>query len=234
MRRELSSICRIIACTRRVRRLSSSTSVSILRRRRMNRCRASSHSARGVRRLISLRKSSRFCSSRCCERPQVVRHAGDDLLFGQPLGQRDLDRAVEGQDAVVHFVQRVDRGLHREIAAEHRAAESLPRDLDLLGQRDFFFARQQRNLRHLRQIHADRIVAQLWRIRGPHRQRHVAHRLELFGLQFVGPAARRVVAVAGRVGRTRLGASVTSSMPISSSATSKLSSFSGLTASSGR
>ena len=33
------------------------------------------------------------------ERGQVVRHPGDDLLLRQPLGQRDLDRAVEGQHA---------------------------------------------------------------------------------------------------------------------------------------
>ena len=34
---------------------------------------------------------------------QVVRHPGDDLLLGQPLGQRDLDRAVERQRAAVHL-----------------------------------------------------------------------------------------------------------------------------------
>ena len=45
--REDSSICRIIPCTRRVRRLSSSISVSILRRRRMKRLRASARSSAG-------------------------------------------------------------------------------------------------------------------------------------------------------------------------------------------
>ena len=35
------------------------------------------------------------------ERPQVVRHAGQNLLFGQPFGQRDFDRAVERQFAAV-------------------------------------------------------------------------------------------------------------------------------------
>ena len=53
MRRWPSSICRIMACTRRVRRLSSSIRVSILRRRRMNRLRAVSRASADVRRLIS-------------------------------------------------------------------------------------------------------------------------------------------------------------------------------------
>ena len=39
--------------------------------------------------------------------------------------------------------------------------KSLPRDFDPLGERNLLLARQQRNLRHLGEVHADRIVAQL-------------------------------------------------------------------------
>ena len=65
MRAWVSSICRIMAWTRRVRRLSSSTRMSILRRRRMNRLRASTRAAAGVRRWISRLKSRRFSCERC-------------------------------------------------------------------------------------------------------------------------------------------------------------------------
>ena len=34
---------------------------------------------------------------------QVVRHAAHDLLFGEPLGERDLDRAVEGERSLVNL-----------------------------------------------------------------------------------------------------------------------------------
>ena len=137
MRRDISRSWRTIGCTRRVRRLSSSTSVSALRRLRQKRLRAAIASSDSVRRLISCLKSARLLLEQVLERRQVVRHAGHDLLFGQPLGERDLDRAVEGQGAAMHFGQRADRGRQREIAAEHGAAEALAGDFDLFGQRDF-------------------------------------------------------------------------------------------------
>ena len=95
------------------------------------------------------------------ERPQIVRHAGQNLLFGQPLGERDLDRAVERQRAAMDLGQRANRGVQGEMATEHGAAKPLARDFDLFGQRDFLLPRQQRNLGHLRQIHPHRIVAHL-------------------------------------------------------------------------
>ena len=154
-----------MACTRRVRRLNSSIKVSIFRRRRMNRLRAS---CRSLRRRPPAQQQAEILLvllHQVGERVQVVRHPGDDLLLGEPLGQRDLDRAVEGQRALVDLDQRADRRPHRHVAADHRAAEPLPRDLDLLGQRDLFRAGQQRNLGHLAQIHADRIAAELRRLR---------------------------------------------------------------------
>ena len=130
-----------MACTRRVRRLSSSTSVSILRRRRMNRLRAVRLRSADVAAIDQLAEVLPvLLRSGASSVLQVVRHAGDDLLLGQPLGQRDLDRAVEGQDAAVDLDQRADRGPHRQVAADHRAAEPLAGDLDLLGQGDFLFA----------------------------------------------------------------------------------------------
>ncbi len=54
------------------------------------------------------------------------------------LGERDLDRAIERQLACCTSLRiRTVRG-QREVAAQHRAAETLAGDFDLLGQRDFF------------------------------------------------------------------------------------------------
>ena len=127
IRATVSSICRIMACTRRVRRLNSSISVSIFRRRRMNRLRASCR-AFGRRSPVHQHVEVLLVLlDQVGERLQVVRHPGDDLLLGEPLGQRDLDRAVEGQRAAVDLHQRADRRPHRHRAADDRAAEALPR-----------------------------------------------------------------------------------------------------------
>ena len=99
------------------------------------------------------------------ERLEVVRHAGGDLLLGEPLGQGDLDRAVEGQEPAVDLDERGQRVAHRQVAADHGAAETLAGDFDLLGQGDLLFPLQERNLRHLREIHADRIAAPLAHVR---------------------------------------------------------------------
>ncbi len=93
------------------------------------------------------------------ERLQVVGHPRLDLLFGQSFGERDLDRAIERQLPLVDAAERFHRGLHRIGAAKDRAAEPLAGDFDLLGKRDFFGPRQQRDLGHLGQVHADRIIA---------------------------------------------------------------------------
>jgi hypothetical protein len=93
-----------------------------------------------------------------------MRHSGLDLLLGQPLGQRDLDRPVERQDSLVHLGQRAVRRLHAEMAADHRSAEPFASHLDLLGQRNLLLPRQEGDFSHLAQIEPDRIVAPLGEI----------------------------------------------------------------------
>ena len=56
------------------------------------------------------------------------------------------------------LVQYVNGKVQRVVAFQNFAAEFPPRDLDALGERDFLFALEQRNLAHLRKVHADRIV----------------------------------------------------------------------------
>ncbi len=159
-----SSNCRISGWTRRVRRLSSSTSCSTCGGGGETPRGSAGVASGGVDLRISTREILAILFQQVLQRPQVVRHPGQDLLLGQPLGQRDLDRAVERQLALVDLLQRVHGLAHGQVAAQHGAAEPLAGDFDLLGQRDFFLARQQRNLGHLAEIHADRIVRQLGQI----------------------------------------------------------------------
>jgi hypothetical protein len=92
------------------------------------------------------------------ERLQVVRHPAEDLVLLQVLGHRDLHRAVEGQLAAVDLLEDVDDQAQRVVALQDLAPEPLAGDLDLLGQADLLVAGQQRDLAHLRQVHADRVV----------------------------------------------------------------------------
>ena len=89
---------------------------------------------------------------------QVVRHAAQDLVFLQVLGDRDLHGAVERELAFVDLLEHVDDQRQGKMALEHLAAELLAGDLDPLGQVDFLLAGQQGNFTHLGQIHANRIV----------------------------------------------------------------------------
>ena len=86
------------------------------------------------------------------DRRQVMWHAGRDLIFGKLLGERDFDRPVERQLAAIDLLERLDGSADGVIAGQQSAAESLAGDFDLLGQRDFFRAGKQRNVRHLGQI----------------------------------------------------------------------------------
>ncbi len=89
---------------------------------------------------------------------QVVRHPPQDLVLFQVLGDRHLHGAVEGELALVDLLEDIDDQGQREVALQHLATEPLAGDLDPLGQVDFLVAGQERNLAHLGQIHADRVV----------------------------------------------------------------------------
>ena len=136
------------------------------------------------------------------QRGEVVRHPAHDLLLRQPLGQGDLDRPVEGEDAAVHLVQDGQGVLHRQGAADHRAAESLSRDLDLFRQGDFLFPRKQGDFRHLREVEADRVAAPLRRLRrgrGGLARRFARGKPRRGGLVRVGLLANVVELLCGRL-----------------------------------
>ena len=97
---------------------------------------------------------------------EVVGHPRLHLLLGESLGERHLDRAVEGERAFVHLAERVDGGLQGVGRAENRPTEPLAGDLDSLGERDLLPAAQERDLRHLGEVHPDRVVAGVGRGRG--------------------------------------------------------------------
>ena len=90
--------------------------------------------------------------------PQIVRKTAQNLVLFQPIGHRNLHRAVERQLADVDPLEHLDGQLDHVVALQQPAAKASPRDFDLLGQRDFFLPREQRNLAHLGQIHPHRIV----------------------------------------------------------------------------
>ena len=93
------------------------------------------------------------------ERAQIVGHAARHLLLGEAFGERDLDRAIEGQLARLDPLEDGDRRTEGVVIRQDRAAIAASRDLDLLGQADLFLPGQQGDLRHLAEIGADWIVA---------------------------------------------------------------------------
>ena len=87
-----------------------------------------------------------------------MRHAGLHLLLGEPFGERHLDRAIERQFAPWTRSEHLHRGFQREERPQQVAAESFAGEFDFLGEADFFVPGEQRDLRHLREIHPDRIA----------------------------------------------------------------------------
>ena len=81
-----------------------------------------------------------------------------NLGFFQLVGHRDLDRAIKRQLALVDPPQDLDGQLHDVIAGQHIPPELGAGLFDLPRQGHFFTSRQQRDLAHLRQIHAHRVV----------------------------------------------------------------------------
>ena len=83
------------------------------------------------------------------ERFQVMWHSCTDLLFGQSLCQRDLDRSIERQDPRSDLTQDFYRLTQSKIIAEYSATELATRDFDLLRQRYLLISVEQRDFAHL-------------------------------------------------------------------------------------
>ena len=133
------------------------------------------------------------------ERPQVVRHPLENLVLLQVLRLRDLDRAVEGKVAGGHAFERLDDLAQCIIAFENFAAEAAAGYFDLAGERDFLVAGEQRNLAHLREVHANGVVDVAavaigvfegirFHVRDDYLGEHVLRFLALLGIGFVDDA----------------------------------------------
>ena len=228
-------------------RSESSSSSFTLRRRRRRIASCSSSCSFLFLPSRSASQSSRLRASICAHRVEVQRDAlADRALVGLVLGGADLHRAVERQIAVVDLLEDLDRALKAVVDLQHLRAENLAGDFDLLGQRDFLLAGEQRDLAHLREVHPHRIVDALGRCLG-----QLLFEVEIdFFFVLVGsllgdwasaPAAPCRLAVAWRAAWLRpwalmnspMSASSMSLMPISSIIISSESSLSGETTSSG-
>ena len=66
-----------------------------------------------------------------------MRQAAEDLFLFQAVGHRHLHGAIERQFVILDPLEDRHCLLNYQVALEQLAAELGPRDLDLLGQRDF-------------------------------------------------------------------------------------------------
>jgi hypothetical protein len=109
------------------------------------------------------------------QRLQVVGQTAEDLVLLQPVGHRDLHRAVKGQLAAMHPREHAEGLLADILALQQLGPEpgaggfDLPREMDLLR------PGEERDLAHLREVHADGIVRPV---------------LDLLGENFLGLARR--------------------------------------------
>ncbi len=91
-------------------------------------------------------------------RLEVGDHAFADHPFDRQRSGSGLDRTIERHRSIVDLLEQLHRIAGTIVTLEHLAPERHAGDLDLPGQRDLILARQQRDLAHLRQVHADRII----------------------------------------------------------------------------
>ncbi len=110
------------------------------------------------RRLIAMRKSRWLRRSRWRNVCRLGPKRFMMLRLGAGVGHRHLDRPVQSQLAVAHLLQCLYGTLQNKVGRQHAVAVTSSRLLDLLGRIDFLDSLQQRNLAHLHQVHANRII----------------------------------------------------------------------------
>jgi hypothetical protein len=93
-----------------------------------------------------------------------MRQAAKDLILFQFVGNRNLHSAIERQFTSVNAFEDLVSELHYIIALEELCPESASRNFNSFGKADFFIPRQQGNLAHLRQVHANRIIGPSFRL----------------------------------------------------------------------
>ena len=92
------------------------------------------------------------------ERGEVRPDPLEDAFLLAGVGDRDFDRTVEAELASRDFFEGFDGALQDVVGGQHRVAIAEARFFDLLGRGDFLGPVEERNLAHLHQVHADRIV----------------------------------------------------------------------------
>ena len=95
-----------------------------------------------------------------------MRQSTENLIFLESVGYRDLHSAIKWKLTHMHAREHLESLLADVFALEQFGAECGTRRFDLTGQIDFLGASQQRNLSHLRQIHADRIIGPILNLFG--------------------------------------------------------------------
>ena len=92
------------------------------------------------------------------ERGEIQRQAAENLLLLEPIGYRDLYRAIERQFAAMNAIEHLDGATDHVVASQQLAAEGGAGELDLAGKADFLLAGKQRDFAHLRQVHPHGVV----------------------------------------------------------------------------
>ena len=84
--------------------------------------------------------------------------AAENLILLQPVGHGNLHGAIEGEFATVDTCKHLEGLLADILALQQFRTELGPGRLDLAGEVNLLSTGEQRNLAHLRQIHAHGIV----------------------------------------------------------------------------
>ena len=97
-------------------------------------------------------------SKQSLQSSEIVRQSTDDLLFLKPVSHGHLNRTIKWQLAAVDFLESLVGFDQDEVVFQQLGAESSTRLFNAFGQLDLLSPCQQRDLTHLGQVHANRIV----------------------------------------------------------------------------
>ena len=92
------------------------------------------------------------------DRLEVDNHSLANHALGGQWSRSRLDRPIERHRTGKYLLQQIHCAARTVVALEHLSTKYHPRNLDLSRERNLVPAGQQRDLAHLGQVHADRIV----------------------------------------------------------------------------
>ncbi len=92
------------------------------------------------------------------QRAEIPRHATQDQVLVEAARRRELDSPVKRALPLADLRENLhDLGLCK-MAFQDRTAKPRPCDINFRGQTELLYPGQERNLRHLGQVHPDRVV----------------------------------------------------------------------------